>query len=116
MGKGVESFREATEGGRIDMPEHRIRAVVFKEGEHWVAQCLEYRYAIQTRKIEDMPRVLRECLTAQILVSRELGIEPFNGFGPAPRRFWEMYERAEPFPESTQAPESSPEVEMRVAA
>ena len=98
------------------MPEYRIRAVVFKEGEHWVAQCLEYRYAVQTRQIEDMPRVLLECLTAQILVSRQLGVEPFNGFGPAPRRFWEMYERAAPLPDPAEAPESAPEVEMRVAA
>jgi hypothetical protein len=98
------------------MPEYRIRAVIFKEGEHWVAQCLEYRYAIQTRKIEDMPRVLRDCLTAQILISRERGIEPFYGYEPAPRRYWEMYERATPMPEQTEAPESAPEVEMRVAA
>lgn len=98
------------------MPTYRIRAVVFKEGEHWVAQCLEYRYAIQTRRLEDMPRVLRECLTAMILISRELGVEPFHGYEPAPRRYWEMYERAEPLPETADAPESAPEVEMRIAA
>lgn len=101
------------------MPTYRIRAVVFREGEHWVAQCLEYRYAIQTRKLEDMPRVLMQCLTAQIVTSRQLGIEPFHGFETAPRRYWEMYERATPLPGSVDAPESERTVEMlemRVAA
>jgi hypothetical protein len=98
------------------MPEYRMRAVVFKEGDWWVAQCLEYRYAIQARRLEDMPGELKRCLTAQILISRELGIEPFYGYEPAPRRYWEMYERAEPLSESAEAPEASPEVELRVAA
>jgi hypothetical protein len=98
------------------MPEYRIRAVIFREGEHWVAQCLEYRYAIQTRELGNIPKELGECLAAQILVSRQLGIEPFHGFEPAPRRFWEMYERAIPLPEPTMASASGAEVKMRVAA
>ena len=98
------------------MPEYRIRAVIFKEGKHWVAQCLEYRYAIQTRELRDIPRELGECLAAQILVSRQLGIEPFEGFEPAPRRFWDLYERAKPLSEPIDAAASGAEVQMRVAA
>lgn len=98
------------------MPEYRIRAVIFKEGDWWVAQCLEYRYAVPAKRLEDLPRELIRCLTAQILISREFGIEPFNGYKPAPRRYWEMYERAKPLPESAEAPESPAEVELRVAA
>jgi hypothetical protein len=81
------------------MSELSIRAVVFKEGEHWVAQCLEYRYAIQSRRLEDIPRVLRECLEAMIHVSLETGIEPFHGYKPSPKRYWDMYDHAEPFPD-----------------
>ncbi len=81
------------------MTSFSVRAVVFWEGEHWVAQCLEYRYAIQARRLEDIPRVLRGCIEAQILVSREVGIEPFHGFEPAPKRYWDMFDHAEPLPE-----------------
>jgi hypothetical protein len=102
------------------MPEYKIRAVVFKEGKHWVAQCLEYRYAIQTRRLEDMPQELRKCLYWQIRLSREMGFEPFTGFDPAPKRYWEMYERARPWPDSDELPakivEPAAELELRVAA
>lgn len=97
------------------MPTYRIRAVVFRAQEHWVAQCLEYSYAIQTRRLEDMPGQLRQCLTLQILLSHERGIEPFHGFKPAPKRYWEMYERALPLAEPAEG-ESEPEIELRLAA
>jgi hypothetical protein len=76
------------------MPEYRIRAVIFKEGDWWVAQCLEYDYVAVSRSLEEMPEALQEAVTAQIVVSLEHGVEPFTGFSPAPRRFWTMYERA----------------------
>jgi hypothetical protein len=98
------------------MPKYRIRAVVFREGEHWVAQCLEYSYAIQARELRDLPRELGECLAAQILVSRQMGLEPFEGFEPAPRRFWELYERANPLSEPVEATASGAQVQMRLAA
>jgi len=97
------------------MPEYRIRAVIFKEGEHWIAQCLEYRYAIQTRQLEDMPRELTRCLTWMIRLALEAGDEPFKGYTPAPRRYWEMFARATPLPQIA-APSSEPDVELRIAA
>jgi hypothetical protein len=98
------------------MPEYRIRAVVFREGEHWVAKCLEYGYSIQTRSpVEEVPGELRRALALQILVSLDLGIEPFAGFKPSSRRDWEMYERAVPMAEPVAASHSGPEVEVRLA-
>lgn len=96
------------------MPEYRIRAVVFRDGEHWIAKCLEYGYVLQTRRLEDVPRELQRCLTAQILLSLEMGVEPFAGFRPASRKYWEMYERATPM--DAAAEETGPEVEVRIAA
>lgn len=98
------------------MRTYRIRAVVFKEGEHWVAQCLEYRYAIQTRRLEDMPYELTRCLTWMIRLALAAGDEPFFGYTPAPRRYWEMFERATPLSQTSDAPDSEPDVELRVAA
>ena len=95
------------------MPEYRIRAVVFKEGDWWVAQCLEYDYAAVSKSLEDLPGELQWAVTAQITISLERGIQPFHGYSPAPRRFWEMFEKA-----GTQLalPEANPRIETRLAA
>lgn len=99
------------------MPEHRIRAVIFREGDHWIAKCLEYGYVLQTRsRLEEVPSELKRALTLQIRVSLDLGIEPFNGFEPAARRFWKMYEHATPMAEIVESSDAGPEVEVRLAA
>jgi hypothetical protein len=104
----------------------RIRAVVFRAGEWWVAQCLEYDLATQARRLEDLPRELRRLLNVQILASLESGIEPFEGFSKAPTRFWKMYENAKSKVESVEREtldvklppgfEAGPVVEARIAA
>ena len=76
------------------MPKYTIHAVAFRRGEWWIAQCLEYRLSTQTRTLEELPYELDRLLTVQIQASLARGIEPFAGFSPAPKRFWEMYERA----------------------
>lgn len=100
----------------------RVRAVVFRSGEWWVAQCLEYDLATQARRLEDLPRELRRLLTVQILASLECGVEPFEGLAKAPARFWKMYENAkskvEPVERETldvKLP-PGPVVEARIAA
>jgi hypothetical protein len=76
------------------MPEYRIRAVAFRRGNWWVAQCLDYALATQTRTLEELPYELERLLTVQVQASLARGIEPFSGFAPAPRSYWEMYEHA----------------------
>lgn len=77
------------------MPTSRIRAVILQQADWWVAQCLEYNYVALAKRLEDLPAELERAITAQIIISLEHGIEPFHGYKPAPRRYWEMYERAE---------------------
>lgn len=97
------------------MPEYRIRAVIFRRGDYWIAKCLEYGYVLQTSSpLEDVPGELKSALTLQIQASLELGIEPFTGFKPASQRFWEMYDHASPVP--VEGRQSGPEVEVRLAA
>ncbi len=95
------------------MPEYRIRAVVFKEGDWWVAQCLEYDFAAVSKDLEELPGELEWAVTAQIEISLERGIQPFHGYSPAPRRFWEMFERAETRLEPSA---TNPSIETRLAA
>lgn len=97
------------------MPEHRIRAVIFRRGDYWIAKCLEYGYVLQTSSpLQDVPGELKRALTLQIQTSLDLGVEPFTGFKPASRRFWEMYERASPV--TVESVKPGPEVEVRLAA
>jgi hypothetical protein len=99
-----------------------IRAVVYKEGEWWVIQLLEYDLATQVRCFEDVPTEFRRLILAQMLVNAEGGVEPFHGFSKAPRRYWKMYERAQalvtPMPLSDARPEleQSLRIEARLAA
>jgi hypothetical protein len=102
------------------MTEQRIRAVVFKEGEWWVIQVLDYDLATQVRRLEDVPDTFRRLILGQMEVNAFMGVAPFHGFSKAPRRFWEMYDRARTFvaPTSLGDAESeiSPQVEARLAA
>jgi hypothetical protein len=86
------------------MPECTIRAVVFREGEWWIAQCLEHDLVGLARTLEDLPDELRKQLRTQVEASLAAGAEPFADLPAAPARFWRMYEVAE-----IQARSSSPE-------
>jgi hypothetical protein len=104
------------------MDELRIRTVVFKEGQWWIIQGLEYDFVTVTRRLEDVPGEIQRWLTVLFVASHELGVEPFYGYSPAPRRFWKMYERAEPWTEPIPPFElprdlgSAPVVDTRLAA
>lgn len=104
------------------MLEQTIRTVVFKSGDWWIIQGLEYDFATCTKRLEDVPGELRRWLLVLFAASQKYGIEPFTGYSPAPRRFWKMYETATPWPEPIPAvdlPESpglGPAVETRLAA
>jgi len=100
-------------------PLRSVHAVVFQEGDWWIGQCLEVDLASQTRRLEDLPGELERLLAVQLAASAEAGIAPFEGLAPAPRRFWDLYERAKSrlTPVATGAPSGeAPRVEARVAA
>ena len=68
------------------MLEPKVRAVVFREGDWWVIQVLEYDLAGQVRRLEDVPSYLRRIFLGQIAANAAMGVEPFYGFSKAPRR------------------------------
>lgn len=100
----------------------RIRTVVFRDGKWWVIQGLDYDFVTLARSLEDVPGEIQRWLTVLFAASRQLGVEPFYGYSPAPRRFWKMYEQAEPWKEPIPPVElladlgSPPIVETRLAA
>lgn len=96
-----------------------IRAVLFQEVGWWVAQCLEHDIAAQARTKEALLQELERLLIGYILVGRKKGRLPFEGMPPAPRRYWEMYERANPVemePLPLPAMPTLPEIELLARA
>lgn len=74
----------------------RIRAVVFESDGDWIAQCLEYDIATQAPTLDALLYELERILVAHLFVAeREKRVDPFADIPPAPRRFWEMYNRAQ---------------------
>ncbi|HYO14606.1 MAG TPA: hypothetical protein VE685_15530 [Thermoanaerobaculia bacterium] len=104
------------------MLEQTIRAVVYKEGDWWVIRCLEYGFVTVTKRREDVPSEIRRFVLVQVAASLKYGIEPFRGYAPAPRRYWEMYEKANPWEEPLPPVElpgdlgPNPTLEARLAA
>jgi hypothetical protein len=74
--------------------EYTVRAVAFKNGQNWVAQCLEYDIATQAKTLDALLYELDRIIVAHLLVAEKEGGSPFSGIPRAPKRFWEMYRGA----------------------
>jgi hypothetical protein len=70
-----------------------IRAVLFEEDGSWSAQCLDYDIAAQAKTLLDLADEIARVLVVHIAASMQMGREPFAGIKPAPKRFWDLYQR-----------------------
>jgi hypothetical protein len=74
---------------------NNVRAVLIQEVDgRWSAQCLEYDIAAQAKTLAELRYELEKALVGHMVVSVELGMKPFESLGPAPQRFWDMFEAA----------------------
>lgn len=71
-----------------------VRVVVFQDGDRVCAQCLEYDIAAQGKTLDDCLYELDRLIAGHIAISIEHGLVPLQGVKPAPRRFWDWYERS----------------------
>jgi hypothetical protein len=74
-----------------------FHVVVFEDRGWWVAQCLERNLATASQDPKDLPKKLEIVLRGQIEADQEAGEEPFSALPQAPRRFWRMFQNAEPW-------------------
>jgi len=99
-----------------------LRVVVYKDEGWWIIHGLDYEFVTLARRLEDVPNEIRRFLSVLFSASRQLGVEPFFGYSPAPSKYWKMYERAEPWEEPFPSFElpgdlgSGPAVDTRLAA
>ncbi|HEV2856012.1 MAG TPA: hypothetical protein VHC97_24710 [Thermoanaerobaculia bacterium] len=73
-----------------------IRAVVYQDGEWWIAQCLEYDLCTSAKDRGKLTRKLASQLRLQIVLDLAKGKKPFQDLPRAPQRFWEMYSGSTP--------------------
>jgi hypothetical protein len=78
----------------IEFDAIKCSAVVYPEGDVYIAQCLEYDIASQGKTITQANERLVRNIAANLCVCVESGKKPFEGVPPAPRQFWEMFENA----------------------
>jgi hypothetical protein len=69
-----------------------LRVVVFKDGDLWVAQCLEHDIGAQAPTIDALNVRLKVVLDAELKESLERHYAPFAGIPPAPERFQLMWD------------------------
>jgi hypothetical protein len=74
---------------------HQLRVIMFRDGNQWVAQCLEYDIGAQAQDLETLEARLGVALDVEFETSLEVHGVPFAGINPAPPHFHEMWGRAQ---------------------
>jgi hypothetical protein len=69
----------------------QIRAVIFREGDLWVAQCLEFDIGVQARDLGGLAERLHIAIGAEYRASTENAGKPFSGIDEAPKLFFDMW-------------------------
>lgn len=69
--------------------------VLLQEGEWWSAQCLEYDIATQAKSFTDVLYEIQKLIVSHFAVAEAEGRRPFEGIGPAPQKYWELFDRAQ---------------------
>lgn len=69
------------------MPDYSIDVVLIEYDEMWSAQCLQFDIGAQAKSLQDVVYELNRSLLGHILISREMGVEPFSTLSEAPARY-----------------------------
>lgn len=71
----------------------KLRVVVYEEQGLWVAHGLEYSIVGVSKTFESVRDDFSSQVEDQVAGDRKAGQEPFYGFRPALKRFWDLYEK-----------------------
>lgn len=71
----------------------QIRVVIFKEGDAWVAQCLEVDIGAQAQDLDTLQSVLSVVIGAEEQESLRVYETAFGGIDPAPKHFFDLWDR-----------------------
>lgn len=69
--------------------EKELHYIIFKYEDWWIAQCLEYDIAVQSKTVEEAHKEFKRNVDARIAFGKKLGVEPFNIPKP-PKRYQDI--------------------------
>jgi len=92
-----------------------IRAIVFREGNWYVAQCLEVDIATQAKSLGALREELERMLKGYGEVAREEQAQPFAGLPEAPKKFHDMWEHAWQYDTPAFTIQVTPPISLRAA-
>jgi hypothetical protein len=73
----------------------KLKVLFFKEGDQWVAQCLEHDVAAQGENLRECMRAFGSALRGRVIAAAEGMIDhPFRDIPPAPPQYWVRYDEA----------------------
>ena len=70
----------------------KVSVLLLREGESWVAQCLDYDIAAQGRSLSEVKERFAKTFIGQILVDLHHNVVPLSGFSQAPDAYWKHYQ------------------------
>ena len=82
----------------------KLSVLLMREGEMWVAQCLEYDLAAQGRTLAEVKDAFGKTFCGQIMVDLHHKLEPLSTFSQAPAAYWEKFKHAERLLDRQQLP------------
>ena len=71
-----------------------FRVVVFNDGGSYVAQCLEHDICAQAIDVKTLRHRMDAVIEAEREYARSLGKSLVESVGPAPKHFFDMWEKA----------------------
>jgi len=78
---------------RVDKNDEQIRVILFRDGDQWVAQCLEYDIGAQAGSLPELHERLLVTLEIEKAISIEKLGKPFAGIPEAPAEFFKRWEQ-----------------------
>ena len=70
-----------------------LRILIHVENDIWIAHCLDYDIASQGKGIDSALDSLENVMIGQMILDKENGHEPLARPGPAPQRYWDLYDK-----------------------
>jgi hypothetical protein len=71
-----------------------LNAVLYKEGDWWVAQCVDHDIATQARTVDQLYGEYERLIVGHIVASMAAGTQPFANTPKPPTHFRRMFESA----------------------
>lgn len=73
---------------------YQIDVVLYQEGDHWIAQGLQFDITAQAKTPTELPQRFMKAMASEVVVALELGEEPLASVPAAPAKFWQMFNRS----------------------